>query len=88
MVRTLPIAIAIALMLSVVAVGPAAGAQNIDTTDIEESPDVADYADDDGIVRMSGLNEAIGDYLLGEIDNGLLNDVIRAYLLGTPVGSE
>lgn len=46
---------------------------------------IAVYADDDGIIRASGLNQAVRDYLSDDLSGGLLNDVIQAYLLEEPV---
>lgn len=49
-----------------------------------ESP-VAKYADEDGVVRLSGVLGAIGDYSAGETDLKTLLDTIGTYDSGEPV---
>ena len=44
------------------------------------------YAGDDGVVRASGLTDAITDWKRGVIDMSLLLDVIRAWRSGEVVG--
>jgi len=46
---------------------------------------IGQYADKDGIIRSSGLNQAVRDYLGDDLSAGLLNDVIQAYLTENPV---
>ncbi len=48
-------------------------------------PSVADYANEDGIVDASGLNQAFIDWQAGEIDASLLADVFSAWQDGEPV---
>lgn len=57
------------------------------TTVAIEGYDVEHYADDDGIVRATGLNEAVNDYVAGQATAPVLNDVIASYLLEEPVAT-
>lgn len=49
------------------------------------TPDVADYADEEGIVQISGVLQAVDDYGQGDIDIGLMLEVVNAYSSGEPV---
>lgn len=46
---------------------------------------IHDYTNESDIVEVSGVRDAIDDWLQEKIDTGLLNDVIQAWLTGKPV---
>jgi len=49
------------------------------------SPTLADYANENGIVDIDGLRDAIDDFVAGVIDITLLRAVIDAFVQGDPV---
>lgn len=51
----------------------------------DDEPSVADYANENGIVDITGLRTAIDDFVAGDIDIGLFRDVIDAFVSGDPV---
>lgn len=55
------------------------------TLNDDGSPDLADYANENGIVDINGLRDAIDDFVDGTIGITLLRDVIDAFVDGNPV---
>lgn len=53
------------------------------TESTDQSP--VDYVGDDGVVRITGVLEAVGDYGDGEIDIAVLLEVISAYSSGETI---
>lgn len=49
------------------------------------TPEIKDYVDDDGVVRTTGLVEAIDDWRAGEAGTDLLIDVIDAWRSDEPI---
>jgi len=45
------------------------------------------YVNQNDVVENTGLNQAIRDYLQGNLVNTSLNTVIRSYLTGNPISS-
>lgn len=58
----------------------------VEVDDIHPPDDPLTYADNDGVIRINGLLNAVTDYSNGEIDIGLVLDVVSAYNSGDPVG--
>lgn len=48
-------------------------------------PALSDYADTDSIIGRNGINEAVRDYLSGDIGNELVNEAIQHYVSGNPI---
>jgi hypothetical protein len=51
----------------------------------DESPTVAEYADEDGVVRAAGLQNAFSDWAAEEIAASVLQSVFSAWQSGEPV---
>ncbi|PGF14376.1 hypothetical protein CP556_21515 [Natrinema sp. CBA1119] len=75
-----------------------AGSYNVSVNDLEpteitveeaasDEPTVSDYANENGVVELSGLSTAIDDWRSSEIGLGLLSDVIDAWRSGESVDS-
>jgi len=68
--------------------GDDAETQNLTVADTDGStgpPSVAEYANDQGIVDIDGVSDAISDWQNGEIGIGLVSDIISAWQSGNPV---
>jgi hypothetical protein len=55
------------------------------TTDLTIQRRINDYANQEGIVNTAGLIQAIGDWRNGDVDTGVLLDVINAWRSNEPV---
>lgn len=56
-----------------------------DTGDADPEDPVAEYADEDGFIQITGVLDAVDDYSNGEIDIGVMLEVVGTYGSGDPV---
>lgn len=52
------------------------------TVEEETDPSFSEYRNDEGVVDTGGLQNAINDFIRGEIGTGGLQDVINEFLVG------